>query len=94
MEKLGAMTIAGWDGFMTITWASIFSAQAQVRDVGSYTLYRNSVSFADMRIHVATFDAEDGEQYNKENCNVARDLFAKQPGVTVKYWCERGRSKK
>jgi hypothetical protein len=83
-----------WVGFLTITWASISLAQAQVRDDGSYTLYRNSVSFADMRIHVASFDAEDGEQYNKENCNVARELFAKQPGVTVKYWCERGRFKK
>jgi len=94
MGILGAMTVARWVGFMTITWASISFAQAQVREQGSYTLYRNSVSFADMRIHVATFDAEDGEQYNKENCNVARELFVKQPGVTVKYWCERGRFRK
>lgn len=93
MEIVGALTIARWVGFLTITWSSVSLAQAQVRDEGSYTLYRN-VSFADMRIHVATFDAEDGEQYKKENCNVARELFAKQPGVTVKYWCERGRFKK
>jgi hypothetical protein len=44
-----------------------------------------------MRIHVATFDAADGDKYNRENCNLARDLFAQQPGVTVKYWCETGR---
>jgi hypothetical protein len=88
------MKVARWSGILTITWSSISFAQAQVRDGDSYTLYRNSVSFADMRLHVATFDTEDGEQYNKENCNVARELFAKQPGVTVKYWCERGRFKK
>jgi hypothetical protein len=94
MEILGARTVARWFGFLTITWASISFAQAQVRNDSCYTLYRNSKSFADMRIHVATFDAEDGEPYNKENCNVAQELFAKQPGVTVKYWCERGRFKK
>lgn len=94
MKILSAMTVARWVGFVTITWASISLAQAQSRNEDSYTLYRNSVSFADMRIHVATFDAEDGEQYNKENCNLARELFVKQPGVIVKYWCERGRFRK
>jgi hypothetical protein len=44
-----------------------------------------------MRIHVATFDAGDGEDYNRENCEIARSLFRVQPGVLVKYWCEIGR---
>ena len=56
-----------------------------------YTLYRNSPTFADMRIHVATFDAAEDKDYNRDNCEIARDLFASQPGVTIKYWCERGR---
>jgi hypothetical protein len=56
-----------------------------------YTLYRNSPAFADMRIHVATFDAAEDKDYNRDNCEIARDLFASQPGVTFKYWCERGR---
>ena len=42
-------------------------------------------------VHVATFDAAEDKDYNRENCEKARDLFASQPGVTIKYWCERGR---
>jgi hypothetical protein len=61
-----------------------------------YTLYRSSptlgsISGEDARVHVATFDAEEKGDYNRVNCEVARKLFASQRGVTVKYWCERGR---
>jgi hypothetical protein len=61
-----------------------------------YTLYRSSptvgsISGEDARIHVATFDAAEDKNYNRDNCETARDLFASQPGVTVRYWCERGR---
>ena len=56
-----------------------------------YTLYRNSATSVDLRIYVASFDSTDGEDYNRGNCFIARDLFAMQPGVTVTYWCERGR---
>jgi hypothetical protein len=61
-----------------------------------YTLYRSSptiggISGEKARVHVATFDAEAGGDYNQDNCEAARNLFANQPGVTVKYWCERGR---
>jgi hypothetical protein len=59
-----------------------------------YTLYRNSVIDSNMRIHIATFDAKEDEVYNKENCELARDLFQKQEGVTAKFWCEKGRYKK
>lgn len=55
-----------------------------------YTLYRGSVT-GPMRIHVATFDSADGEEYNRENCQIAVDLFQRQPGVKVRYWCEKGR---
>jgi len=70
-------------------------------DSGTYTLYRNSPVLPglpnaspkpqDIRIHVATFDVADGASYNAENCRVASELFVKQPGVTVRYWCEKGR---
>jgi hypothetical protein len=33
---------------------------------GVFTLYRDSPSFPGMRIHVATFDAVDGERYNSQ----------------------------
>jgi hypothetical protein len=65
-------------------------------DTGVYTLYRSSptietISGEGARIHVATFDAADGADYNRENCEAARSLFVSQPGVVVRYWCERGR---
>jgi hypothetical protein len=60
----------------------------------SYTLYRNSVSDETMRLHVATFDAKDGEKYNQENCEIARELFQKQDGVITKFWCEKGKFEK
>ena len=62
-----------------------------------YTLYRNSptvvgtISGVDARIRVATFDAAESTDYNRKNCELARDLFADQSGVTVRYWCERGK---
>jgi hypothetical protein len=60
----------------------------------SYTLYRNSVLDANMRVHVGTFDAPDGDKHNGENCNVAADLFKQQKGVETKFWCEKGNFKK
>lgn len=58
---------------------------------GTYTLYRSSPADAGMRIHIATFDAKDGDAYNRENCNFASKLYQGQPGVTVRFWCEKGR---
>jgi len=55
-----------------------------------YVLYRSSVVGVE-RIHIATFDADEGEGYNGANCEIARDLFQKQPGVKVRYWCEAER---
>jgi hypothetical protein len=60
----------------------------------SYTLYRNSPIDEHMRVHVATFDAKDGHDYNMSNCQTAQDLFQNQKGVTAKYWCEKGNFKK
>ena len=59
-----------------------------------YTLYRNSVTDENMRIYVATFDVNEQDEYNKGNCEIARLLFQQQPGVKVKYWCEKGYYKK
>jgi hypothetical protein len=55
-----------------------------------FTLYRNSLSDGNLRIHVATFDAKDGEEYNKGNCDQAQLLFQNQPEVKTKFWCEKG----
>lgn len=62
----------------------------------AYTLYRSSSTLGGgtARIHVATFDADESQRYNMENCETAMELFKTQKGVTVKYWCEKGRFKK
>jgi hypothetical protein len=73
---------------VTIAVASLALSGCQEDQV--YTLYRNSPAFPNMRIHVATFDARDSSDYNNENCQTARRLFENQPGVIVRYWCERG----
>jgi len=63
-------------------------------DSQTYTLYRDSLVQGISRIHIATFDSTDGETYNQENCKLAQDLFQRQPGVTTKFWCEKGRFRK
>ncbi len=60
----------------------------------SYTLYRNSIADEFERIHVASFNTKEGEKYNQENCDIAKDLFQKQDGVKTKFWCEKGVFKK
>lgn len=57
---------------------------------GTFTLYRSSAFDQLARVHVGTFDAADGVDYNRENCELARQLFQAQPGVKVRFWCEQG----
>jgi hypothetical protein len=73
-------------------------ASGQTNDDKSIaTLYRSSSVVENARYHIATFDAsrEAGGgtvfDYNWGNCMIAADLFQNQPGVKVKYWCEKGR---
>lgn len=87
---------------LTLPAAALVGLLACARGGGDsvYTLVRSSAvdqgPFAELgrkplRIHVTTFDAKDGEAFNAENCEIARQLFQAQPGVTVRFWCERGR---
>lgn len=69
-------------------------------DTYAYTLYRSSPGDQNMRIHIASFDASEGlnaseiNDYNSQNCEIAAKLFQAQPGVTVRYWCEKGNFKR
>lgn len=78
--------------FATVT---MFGAVAVIAGCDSrtptHTLYRSSTATPNARIHVATFDSKDSDEYNRENCQFAMDLFQAQPGVKVRYWCEKGR---
>jgi hypothetical protein len=59
-------------------------------DNRTFTLYRNSVTDPNMRLHVATFDAAEMAEYNSSNCEQARELFQAQLGVKTRFWCEKG----
>lgn len=67
----------------------LFLSACKAED-GVYTLYRNSPLDSAMRVHVATFDAKDGNDYNAENCQIGVEVFGGQPGVIARYWCEKG----
>jgi hypothetical protein len=82
-----------WVLFTAVVVGGLVGVAAACEQRGAYTLYRNSIAPGE-RIHVATFDAEYGEAYNRANCEIARGLFANQPGVQVQYWCEPGRFRK
>lgn len=56
----------------------------------NYTLYRDSLTDRSMRIHIASFDAAEGKAYNRENCELAQQLFRAQSSVKTKFWCEPG----
>lgn len=58
------------------------------------TLYRNSPTDDTMRIHVASFDADESASYNEESCRLAAEHFRKQAKLNVRYWCEKGPFKK
>jgi hypothetical protein len=65
------------------------------------TLYRNSTMVTGMRLHWASFDADDGPSYNISNCMMAARLLnanllasaeaeGKPPPAGVGFWCEPG----
>lgn len=79
-------------GTLILATVAMQAAWAQAApDAAIYTLYRNSVTDAALRLHVATFDALDGAAYNRQNCAQAQQLFAAQQGVRVAFWCESGK---
>lgn len=57
----------------------------------TYTLYRSSGQDLSMRLHVATFDADERDSYNRDMCARVRDFFTERPFMDSKYWCELGR---
>lgn len=76
-------------GFTPMVFAQVASAELNQR--GVYTLYLHSNLYQSRRIHVATFDAKESANYNRENCEIAARLFGSQPGIVARYWCEEGR---
>ena len=93
--------------------AAIGLASARTQAIGFevgtstvYTLYRTGVDLTSgahdetLRIHIATFDANQDSPYNQANCEFSTEYFnANQPhyrgsmysAIKIKYWCEKGR---
>jgi hypothetical protein len=76
-------------------------AGPSISEAETATLYRNSNFVSGMRIHWATFDADDGPAYNINNCMMAARLLnanliasaeaeGKEPYSSVGFWCEPG----
>jgi hypothetical protein len=72
--------------------AVLFAGLTGCKVPAVYSLYRAHPTIDGWRIYIATFDAEGEIRIdNDENCARAAALFMKEPGVTVRYWCEVGR---
>ena len=81
-----------WNKIAVVVGALLVAGMSSAaNDASTFTLYRNSVLDAKMRLHVASFDTADGATYNRENCALAQLLFLSQPGVKTQFWCEPGR---
>jgi len=76
-----------------IVFTALFSNISHADEKQMLTLYRNSVTDSQMRIHVATFNVKHGYRYNSENCFIAAELFQNQSFVETRYWCELGKFK-
>ena len=74
----------------SLRWSPSRRASCIRRNRNSPTVV-GTISGVDARIDVATFDAAEDKDYNRKNCEMARDLFANQSLLTVRYWCERGK---
>ena len=67
----------------------ILGTKVSANDMAT-TLYRTSLIIENARMHLATFNADQGEEYNWGNCLQAAKLFQSQPDVKTYFWCEKG----
>ena len=67
----------------------ILGTKVSANDMAT-TLYRTSLIIENARMHLATFNADQGEEYNWGNCLIAAKLFQSQPDVKTYFWCEKG----
>lgn len=70
---------------------ALLTTPALANDSTTYTLYRNTETNTNARVHIATFDSDGGSAYNRESCQLVSDLLQLQPGIKTIFWCEAGR---
>ena len=73
------------------TLSALLLAALACSDENAFTLYRNGEATDTLRVHVATFDAKENAEYNRDNCEQARELFQLHPAARSRFWCEKGR---
>ena len=99
---------------LSVALSLVLLAACSRESGNEYTLYRTGIDIPTqahdetLRIHVATFDADEDAKYNLANCEIAQKQFtSNQPHfrnyssntvaagrMRVKYWCEKGRFRK
>lgn len=69
-------------------WKKYKGMQTTEGRSATYSLYRTSLGGT--AVYIAAFDADESGNFNQVNCEIARELFAGQQGVTARFWCEAG----
>lgn len=71
---------------------ALAGCERPVPDGEVVTLYRQSVVGME-RVHLATFEARDGRNFNWLNCSATAESLNARDDTLVPYWCEQGRFK-
>ena len=83
--------------FHVILLSAALTGCSYITSGPTYTLYREGSMDPSLRVHWATFNANQSDSYNQENCEMAAELLNRNlrelnGGVQVlRFWCEEGR---
>ena len=72
---------------ITIIAALSLAGCSMPTDVTYYTLCRKP-PLSSGAACIASFDADEPDDYNKQNCEIFRELVQNQPLVTVTWFCQ------
>lgn len=70
----------------------ILAAPLAAQEADVYSLYRASEKDRLAAIHIATFEAEDGQEDNAGICWQVAEMLQARPEATLRYWCKPGRA--
>ena len=81
---------------LVFAFPAIAGERTNVDEKSVYTLYQGmpTLDGGVMRLHVATFDAAEGIEWNRNNCETVARLYKPVEVGRVSHWCEPGRFKR